>query len=761
MERHDFKLKKIRNLTDEVNQFHPLLKDLLPRLPAVSTVEYTHGQHEMGADFVVVIQDATLDSVEYVGLIVKIGDVRQNHDTIDRQIKECSVPRIIDGGKKKIHLNQIWVVTNGGISENAKIKINENYNNKNIKFIWDEQIITLVDKYLPEYWEDMDRNIGLYLSAVGRRVQDLNSRFGILEITQDDFYVEQDVVRIEFDSKKKFLSRKNTPQKLSSVLKKERFVLVEAGMGYGKSRLLRQAAIDFAVHSKFVEDGILPVFISFRDLVDIHSNSLSHLLNHLKNDERIDPAGHSLLFVVDGVDEIKGDSKSKAEIILEFVEQLMSHDKMQVVFASRPFEDPAVEQILDRCLCRYALQPLSMQRLVSFVEKVCAKSVVTSKLKSDLQKSDLFRSLPKTPISAILLGRVLNADVKELPSTLPELYSKYMDLALGRWDIKKGSISEKEYETTVILVRAIAKIMLESDIPEIGIGDAREIVKEYLSKRETGQNVDKLFENITNCSEVICIDEIKNKLFFRHRTFLEFMYSEDMFIKHGKSAKVEHPFDGYWGAVNYFYLGKLKDCPEQLKEIFALIPKDEPELISKIIQSGSYLLAAYQSPYEGITDCVKRVVLDAADLYCKTCKEPSGSPLGRFPEVQLLAVITGLMRHTFEYDFFEHALRDVETEVLLSTDSEKRKAVAAFFVAAIRAGLGNTTAFDVLISDHLSNLPLALKLGIKHASNDAKVTNDTIKRLEKKMNRLNKGSSLLIKTIYEVPLDERKGPVLV
>lgn len=762
MENHDFKIKKIQGLTDEVKLFHPLLKDLLAKLPAVSSVAYTHGQNEMGADFVITIRNTTLDTEEYVGVIVKCGDIRQSHDDIERQIKECSIPRKADGGKKKIYLNQIWIVTNGSISENAKTKIYEEHKTTNVSFIWDETLVKLVEKHYPEFWEDMDRNVGLYLSSVGRRIQDLNSKYCLIDINQGDFYIAQEVVKIDSDNRRKFsLRTKSKPEKLSEVLKNERFVFVEAGMGYGKSRLLRQAAIDFAVHRKFAEQGILPVFINFRDLVDIHDNSLENIINYLINDEKIDPEKHSLLFVIDAVDEVKSDNNIKAEKISAFIAQLMPHERMRAVFASRPFDDPIVEQTLERCVSRYSLQPLSMQRLVSFVEKVCEKSVVTSKLKSDLQRSDLFKSLPKTPISAILLGRILNADTKELPSTLPELYSKYLDLALGRWDIKKGNISEKEYETTVILVRVIAKAMFELDMPEIGIGDAKDIVSEYLSKRETGQNNDKLFANIIGCSEIISVDEIKNKLFFRHRTFLEFMYSENLFIKHGNSAKVAYPFDGYWGAVNYFYLGRLKDCPDQLKDIFDQIPQNEQEQVNKLFQAGSYLLAAYQSPYEDITECVKKTILEASDMYCRICENPTITPLGKFSEVQLLALMTVVMRHSFEYDFFNRALRDVETDVLLSVDSDKRKAVAAFFIAAIRAGLGNRDAFEALISDHASNLPLSLKLGVGHASDDANVTNDAIKRLGKQIVRSKKGNPLLYKTLYKVPLDERKDLVFV
>lgn len=598
----------------------------------------------------------------------------------------------------------------------------------------------------------------LKIGGTSRRAHDLNSKQSLLDLACNDFYVEQEVVRASTSSKKLAVRTRNPATKLSAVLNKERFVFVEAGMGHGKSRLLRQVAIEHSNYSKVAETCVLPVFINFRDLVDKYNNSLESIFESLGGTDKIDLEKYQLLFLIDSLDEVKGDNQSKLEVIHSFVSQVMPYEKIKVVFASRPFDDPLAKKDLERSVSRYILQPLSMQRLIHFVEKVCNRASVSSRLKADLQKSDLFRSLPKTPISAILLGRVLQAEEKELPSTLPELYSKYIDLTLGRWDINKGKISEKEYETTVILVRLIAKFMFENDIHEISLGDIKAIVSEYLQKRETGQKPDQLFENIIGCSEVFSVDEVRNTLFFKHRTFLEFMYSENLYIDFGKAAKIEHPFDGYWGAVNYFYLGKLKDCPDQLRKIFDLAPESEPELIGKIFQAGSYLLAGYQSPYEQISGCVRRTILDAADLYCRVCEAPASSPLGKLSEVQLLAALTSLMRHTFEYDFFERALLDVESDVLLSVDSDKRKAVAGFFIAAIRGGLGKTTAFDALINDHLPNIPFTLRLCISHASGDVDAASDSIKRLEKKIARVRNGNPLLIDTVYDIPLVDRKGP---
>ena len=753
----DSKIAKIRDIKDEVGELHPLLKDLLPKLPHVTKVDYTHGSSEMGADFIIERNDPTLDTKEYIGLIAKCGNIAQNHADVERQIRECAVERKIEGGRRTIYLNEIWVVSNGSISNRAKDKIHEEYRSKNIKFVWDERLVELITKHYPEYWESIDKHLAIYLSAVNRRAIELNKAQSLLDASIGDFYVEQEIQKIESNSKKKLFKTGSKPSTLISALQKERFIYIQAGMGYGKSRLLRQTAIECSSTKKVCSDGTLPILLSFRDLVEKYSNSLESLIEHLKNVEHIDSDQYSLLFFIDSVDEIRISPKEKSDAIASFVTQLMPHEKMKVIFASRPFDDPAANEKLDKCVSRYSLRGLTIPRLVTFLNEICSNTSATERIKRDFEKSDLFRSLPKTPISAILLGRVLKAEEKELPSTLPELYSKYLDLALGRWDIRNGrSVSEKEYETANILLRLIAQFMLDNDIAELSYGDAKSIIDNYLSKRQTGQSTEQIFSYILSCSEVISADDVQNKIIFKHRTFMEFMYAENLFISHGKNAVLEHPFDIFWSAVNYFYLGRLKDCPEQLKNIFGRIPQQEHEKLGKLFQGGAYLLAAYQSPYSEVTDCVHKLILEAADFYSDVCENPKGSVLGMFSEVQLLATLTALMRNAFEYEYFDKALADVETDILLSVDSDQRKALAAFFIAAIRAALGCKNAFDALITDHISTLPAAVKLGISHAADNAKITSAALKKYEKHLNRSKISSTALIKNLYDTPLIERK-----
>lgn len=754
------KKQRIEKIKDEVKEFHPLLESLLPLLPHVVSIEYTHGPNEKGADFVVARTDAVLGEQEYIGVIAKTGDIKQNLDDVERQIKECSMPRLFGGGKKKIVISEIWVVTTGTITNNAEEKINHQYADKKIKFLWSDKIVTMLDRYFPEYWENIDAKVGLYLGGLSRHVDDLILRSSVLDATLTDFYVDQELVRIEQQAQRKFSNKsKLQSEKLTKILEKNQNIMVEAPMGYGKSRLLRQFAKELSDNQNFVASNRLPIFLSFRDLVIKYECSPQKIFDELLKDHKVDHKQFDMIFLIDGTDEIRLSNDEKVDKICSFLSEALSHSNVKTVFASRPFDDPANEEILEKHLCRYALQPLTLPSIIKFVERICTNFDITAKLRSDLQRSDLFKSLPRSPISAILLGRVLATDAKDLPSSLPELYAKYIELALGRWDIHKGKGSEKEYETTQILLRLITRYILDNDLSELPLSTAFEIVNDYLSCRGTGTNAKDAIDALLSKNEILLVDEERKTLYFRHRSFLEFVYAESIYVEHGKKATLPSIFDPYWGSVIYFYLGRLKDCPEQLASIFSVCANDEQQSVLKMFHAGNYLLAAYQTPYSEILKCVRITIEESAETFCKIVNAPTTSRFGKFSEVQLLAIFTAVVRNAFEYDFFKPALIELETELLGDSNTTNEKAIAAFFVSSIRAGLGCKDAFTSLIEHHYSDLPAVVKLGIGHAAKDVGFTNDAVKSLVKRLSRNVRGNQGAVdarKLLYQCPLDERE-----
>src|ERR1700744_5097966 len=103
------KRTRIQALSDEVKEFHPLLQTLLPKMPRVQDVEYTHGNTELGADFLVTRTDDTFATPEYIGVVAKLGKMDQESiSEIERQIDECFIPKRFGSGKFTGQITEVW-----------------------------------------------------------------------------------------------------------------------------------------------------------------------------------------------------------------------------------------------------------------------------------------------------------------------------------------------------------------------------------------------------------------------------------------------------------------------------------------------------------------------------------------------------------------------------------------------------------------------------------------------------------------------------
>ncbi|MFC5046525.1 hypothetical protein ACFSTE_03115 [Aquimarina hainanensis] len=149
--------KKIESYTHEVNDFHPFLRNFLGKIPKIKHVEYTHGNREYGADFILILEDEILLKETYVGVVVKSKKIQQsNVDEIERQIGESfRLPKTIFNGQKQVTLDTVWLLTNSTITVNAKDKIKEYFKNKNLTIIDINMLVNLVSKHYDEYMEKM------------------------------------------------------------------------------------------------------------------------------------------------------------------------------------------------------------------------------------------------------------------------------------------------------------------------------------------------------------------------------------------------------------------------------------------------------------------------------------------------------------------------------------------------------------------------------------------------------------------------------
>ena len=376
-------------------------------------VEHTHGTAEMGADFVLSQTDEIFPDIKYVGVIAKIGKISQDYTTLERQIKECEIERLFANGKQKIYLTEIWILTTGSISNNAKIKIHTEYKTRNIKFIDGERLSALIDANLPNFSAEVPLDIGDYLHGIWSANEHLDKTLTLVKSQSENFYIDQDVVEAkEFDKNNKKKGGKKVD--IHEQIARNSVILLEGGMGAGKSKLLRNLVHYYSDPAQFISSKLLPLSLNCKDFVEKFASDPNKVVEAFvpAQVQKCKPEGSQYLLLLDGADEQDLPAGKLPEAVGS-IAAAVDAAKMKAVITSRWCEGYEGSSALRSCAKRLELSQLSTGRLIEFIRRLCRDVDLSSRLVEDLKKSALFKELPKSPIAAILLAQLINENAKD------------------------------------------------------------------------------------------------------------------------------------------------------------------------------------------------------------------------------------------------------------------------------------------------------------------------------------------------------------
>lgn len=736
------KYKLIEAIDDEVSILHRLLQDTLRQLEGIEEVEYTHGPNEKGADFVLTRRDPALGRTHQIGIVVKRGKILNNADDVFRQIEECQMPRKIRGGAAEARLSEVWVVNTSTISNQAQDKINHKFVGQRIEFIDGEKLTELVDRYAPYFWHEINSEVGAYLHDLAKRVALVDRECSIVNgLGCDDFYVAPEIQEIEksrYASRTRRTGRPRLVNILEEVLR-SKVNFLEGEMGFGKSKTARSIVGYFAAPERYKQAPVLPVFVTFREIVDSGRSLVEQLeFSTYKFFPVSELKGSKILFVVDGVDEVIGRCPKWDQILSRLTAEAKGIENFHILLTSRPLRKIDEEVTVYAGARRFLLRQLSMGKLVEFITRACEKLSVPKRLFEDLQRSDLFKQLPQSPIAAALLSRLIAQNSNDLPSNLTELYAKSVENLLGRWDISKGGCTEKEFKDAEMVCLDLADYIVGNQLIYISVDEARQRIIDWHKERNTNTDQGILLERVFEKSGLFSIEPESGILSFRHRSFGEYLHALSGYKRH-RLLPVDRAFDPYWLSVQFFQIGLLGDCEDHLTELLGLIPKTEVGQWMKVLSMPDYFLAGYQTRYNIVENNLFKLFIDAAYLFDQAKQGKTETRLADLSEMHLLWFFQRLVRHCYEYEYFRKSI----TGTLLKIDQEvlpdQIKYSALFFAACFAAQLDDSSGFEYLVNTYgVEKLPLAISLAIKIEQNSNKDFSKLpiLKEHERKLNHL-------------------------
>jgi len=712
------KRQRVEKIDSEVGELHPLLESIFRQLTHVRHVEYTHGPNERGADFVIERHDEDLGRTNFIGVVAKTDKILQSFADVERQIDECGDARKIKGGMETVRLPEVWVVTSKTISHNAKERIEEKFKSRKIHFFESDWLVEQIDRHAPHFWEEIDGAVGRYLGMLDKRLGVITAQTSIATSPHvNALQMEVDVEEVESD---RYLQKRRASQPRLVNLKEEvlenRISIVEAEMGFGKSHLARRLATHFATVSNFKTSLALPVYATFKSFVD-SGKSLSEFVNGAIGEEclaKIRASGGRILVIFDGVDEALADHDLCKVKIDEIILASKSDPTLTLVLTSRPWKELGEIASLHSGVKRYRIRPLSIGKIVTYLRQVFETMQLPGRLVDDLASSGLFKQLPQNPIAATLLANIVKQEKYELPSNLTELYAKTVELMLGRWDEQRGISTEKQYKASERLARLLARHMIDNQIVYMSKSEIKQMFGAFLADRQMGVPLDETFDYLINRSMVFGVFEDTDAVFFKHRSFAEYLYAKDAFQARDLVVS-ERAFDAYWANTYFFYVGTRSECPDLIDALVGVDVKDISHRVHRLLNMGNYLLAGYETHYAHIQKALDVVLVEAARLYLDIRHGRSQSGLTALTEMQLLWFFTQAVRHCYGYEFFKVGLPLAMAKIdeSLPVDDEARP-YALFFAACSLADVDDTCGFTYLLNNsNPTSLPIQVSFALQ------------------------------------------------
>lgn len=711
--------KALSRLNHEVSDLHPRLQELFGKLANVTDVEYTHGPNEMGADFILTEKN-NMGGTDYVGVIVKNKNLTQSGiNDVDRQIGECGTPRCIGNGKQRVHMNKVLVIVNGTISRNAKDKIHAAHK-IGVTFVSRKGLANLMSAHDYNPTSDLPTNIAICLSKQVDLAENLKKQsIGLGVSDTDNVFMKQRIIKHDPHqyTHGKSPRRAKKPQKyqvvsIDTAIKDNNTFLLYGEPGCGKSKMLQNVLSNYASVDSFKSTKMIPIYVTCKDVIEKYGGEIQKLVDCFEKKHGLKESDTEIFYIliIDGIDESGLSRHDRIDQIAKWKKESAPGKVKKMIFSSREY----IEQ-RNLSLPMYRVADLSSREVVNAIKTHLSHLDTVGRIVTDIQRSDIFRSLPQTPLAIVILINLLKNESmqQELPSTLTELFSKYTECSLGRWDSDVADgMKQRKYEATDKILTRIAVYMLDNGVTQLNQGETIDFFHGYLNERNLGIDAESLFERVTLNSNLVYLHD--GVFRFRHRTIAEFFYS-----KHFSDSRIddigETIFDVQWSTILFFYVGLQKDCTRLLEKISNINPQQENCRILKAFNMANILLAAYATPYDVIEKVLESTFINLSryleDIFGGEIAE---SGLVKHSVMRVLLFFRIAMDYYFSRPFFKEAIANsmIRIEELEIDDNVKSNSLFLLNMAHETQGGGNI--FESMVEKLGNRIPAHIQLAIRH-----------------------------------------------
>lgn len=637
------KLMHIHKNEKEIFLF-PILKTLFIK-KEFKHVEITHGVNEHGKDLVFKDYDNRLSKENWTAIVVKNKNASssdfENGGEVLKQIYSSFKFPYKDSTGNEHYINDVIVIINGNVSQQAKDTLNKELEPhfRNNVDIWNYQRLE----------EEIEKEIkDLFLSGNGQTKEEIilskykTNQIRVLSSLDNvkDFYAGLDIQDINdiFINIKTSLNRyeeeKNRykDEKMMileeiddavSVLNSNKNTLIRGIATSGKTLLLKRIGIKSLQLVKTKPDGVF--YFKFRKLTNRLNLNIQAIIEKqyedLTDGESFDINNFGkIILLFDGLDELvcNKEKTSLMNAINKYIEDF-TEMSLQVIISGRNID--LFDTDLFANYEKITLLPFDVGQAFKLVKKI----IPNDKQKANnfvnaIKSNQLSNSLTRTPMALTLtaiLYRDDAVDLAELPANITELYNKFCDYYLNRWDMSKGISSQYKFEETKHILAFIAKNLHKKGVQEIP-KDELYIFLQGLNKSHSFselENIDEFIESLKTRAGLVLFNEQEQAFSFSNLSFQEY-FTSIYYDDSNEKELLNNLYKEWWENPIIFYCGKQPKRDVFLSKVLKeVIPTDNQQYYQHISLLSKCLQASHLISIDSQAHIIKNIIYNYDKLY--------------------------------------------------------------------------------------------------------------------------------------------------
>lgn len=604
------------------------------------------GPEEEGKDALFIETNALgMDDVWVVqtkkGALTMAGSAEKNVIQAIVQLRMALSTRYVfaDTKEKKIPQKAI-LCASGKINGSARKHIADEVSDPRLVFLDADTIIGLVDKHYPELWLGIDADAAPYFRNLRSALEETTESVNVSDMLGADgagssaivdenwvpLHLYRPVTRIsrskgQVERKLEFVEVPVT----SVTSLPEKRILIIGDAGSGKSTALRRIAYKLAEKAIAKRQEAIPVILRARDLAASDDDLLGDIVEHTSEIAQsknpvfgpVDLTSGRLVLLIDALDEIPVDADRERVLRrLEGVHQ--AYPDTRIIITTREYSFLGETQALAG-YTRVRLAEIDLREAKQIVERVArGKKIPVEGRQELLRRLQEVHGFQLNPLLVTVFVATSDYARRDIPANITELFKKFTELMLGRWDASKGFAKQYQAPLKDFLLQRVAYKMHERRATSIASGEFRSLIADELSCRGLRADAAQIVDEIVNRSGLL--RSVGANLEFRHHLVQEFFA--------GRALQPETvaalASDEWWQRPLVFFFGDNAEKYSVLAGVCAAIPKgDEASHFTAAVTVGLALQACYLVPVPQKIEILKWVIDRLAHCGVEDPKEPS------------------------------------------------------------------------------------------------------------------------------------------